>query len=141
MYIFGVNPSNKLNQYHLYKIFLFLLVIWGIVVVVELIIIKQYAVWRFDMIKRGEENIKQSKPSIIMITLLTFILINPAQIMFRPFRYELIVSMFYNIISPFGLVRFKDFFLGDILTSMVRPLIDVYFIGCYFGTGEWEASV
>jgi hypothetical protein len=65
-------------------------------------------------------------------------LINPVNIMFRPFRYELILSFYYNAIAPFGLVRFKDFFVGDILTSMVRPLTDMYFIGCYFGTGEWE---
>lgn len=32
------------------------------------------------------------------------------------------------MIAPFGYVRFKDFFLGDILTSMVKPLIDIYFI-------------
>lgn len=36
------------------------------------------------------------------------------------------------------MVRFKEFFLGDILTSMVRPLIDVYFIGCFFTSDEWK---
>lgn len=36
------------------------------------------------------------------------------------------------------MVRFKDFFLGDILTSMTRPLIDAYFMGCFFKEGEWK---
>lgn len=47
-------------------------------------------------------------------------------LMFNPFRYlfktELLLmkSTLYNIlISPFGLVRFKHFFLADIFTSMV----------------------
>ena len=47
-------------------------------------------------------------------------------LMFNPFRYlfktELLLmrNTLYNIlISPFGLVRFKHFFLADIFTSMV----------------------
>lgn len=35
-------------------------------------------------------------------------------------------------------MRFKDFFVGDVLTSMVRPLHDVYFTGCFFLTDEWS---
>ncbi len=47
-------------------------------------------------------------------------------LMFNPFRYlfktELLLmrNTLYNImIAPFGLVRFKHFFLADIFTSMV----------------------
>ena len=63
---------------------------------------------------------------------------NPLDVMERAFRYELLYSLFHNLIAPFGLVRFKEFFLGDILTSMVRPLIDVYFIGCFYSSDEWK---
>lgn len=31
-----------------------------------------------------------------------------------------------------GHVRFKDFFIGDILTSAVRPLLDIIYIHNYF---------
>lgn len=70
--------------------------------------------------------------------LLGGLLVNPLDIMERAFRFELLYSLFQNLIAPFGLVRFKEFFLGDILTSMVRPLIDVYFIGCFFSSIEWK---
>jgi len=34
-------------------------------------------------------------------------------------------------------VKFKDFFLADILTSMIYPLRDVILICFFFGTGQW----
>ena len=77
-------------------------------------------------------------PTLVFIFTLLTLLLNPFNIMERAFRYELIYSLIQNIIAPFGLVRFKEFFLGDILTSMVRPLIDVYFIGCFFSTDAWQ---
>jgi len=58
----------------------------------------------------------------------------PVDMFYKQFRFELIYSVYQNMISPFGIVRFKEFFLGDILTSMVRPLIDIHFIGCFFAT-------
>ena len=39
--------------------------------------------------------------------------------------------MILNIIAPFGDVRFKEVLFGDALTSMVKPFIDFYFVGCY----------
>jgi hypothetical protein len=77
-------------------------------------------------------------PTLIFVIMLIGLLINPFNTMERAFRYELLYSFYLNIISPFGQVRFKEFFLGDILTSMVRPLIDVYFIGCFFTSEEWK---
>lgn len=71
---------------------------------------------------------------------LGIILANPLDVMYRPFRFELMYSFYHNLIAPFGLVRFKEFFLGDILTSMVRPLIDIYFTACFFGQDEWMSS-
>jgi glucan phosphoethanolaminetransferase (alkaline phosphatase superfamily) len=42
------------------------------------------------------------------------------------------------VISPFGLVRFRHFFLADVLTSLVQPLRDLGFIGCFFFQGGWK---
>jgi hypothetical protein len=36
-----------------------------------------------------------------------------------------------------GSLRFKDFFLADILCSFVRPSIDLGYAGCWLGTGVW----
>ena len=47
-----------------------------------------------------------------------------------------------TVIAPFGLVRFKDFFLGDVLTSLVKPIVDISFITCFYTTSAWhDASV
>ena len=67
---------------------------------------------------------------MIFIGSIVLLMVNPIDWMYKPFRFELLYCLYQNIIAPFGLVRFKEFFLGDILTSMVKPLIDVYCIGC-----------
>jgi hypothetical protein len=39
------------------------------------------------------------------------------------------------VITPFGRVRFREFFVTDILCSLAKPLIDVAFTGCWVFTG------
>ncbi len=41
-------------------------------------------------------------------------------------------------IAPFGTVTFFTAFIGDILTSMVRPFVDIAFTLCFYFTGEWK---
>jgi hypothetical protein len=45
--------------------------------------------------------------------------------------------LFHIVLSPFGVVKFKHFFLADILTSMVQPLKDVGSTICFFTSGAW----
>jgi hypothetical protein len=45
--------------------------------------------------------------------------------MFRQARFRLLKTLFNILISPFGEVQFKDFFLGDVLTSLLYPLEDI----------------
>jgi len=40
--------------------------------------------------------------------------------------------------SPFGKVRFKDFFFADILTSITTPLADMGFIYVYFADAGYK---
>ena len=44
------------------------------------------------------------------------------------------------LISPFGKVRFRHFFLADVLTSMVSSIQNTAVIMCYFKTGDFETS-
>ena len=99
-----------------------LFTIWAATALLEVMSIKQYI------------PSDSSWPSFLLVSSIVLLTLNPVDVLYKKFRYELLYSMFHNIIAPFGLVRFKEFFLGDILTSMVRPLIDVYFIGCYFSS-------
>jgi hypothetical protein len=64
----------------------------------------------------------------------------PFHCFYKRARVELLVVLWHIFISPFGLVRFKHFFLADVLTSFVIPLKDLGFIVCFFVTGMWLDS-
>ncbi len=66
------------------------------------------------------------------LALFLFIFINPFHCIFRGGRYALGKTLWNILISPFGLVRFRHFFLADILTSLVQPMRDLGYIGCFF---------
>jgi hypothetical protein len=44
----------------------------------------------------------------------------------------LYVAVYEVIVAPFGSTAFKEGFVGDVLTSTVRPLIDLSFSVLYF---------
>ena len=70
--------------------------------------------------------------TLVFLVAMLLLLINPFHFGHKKFRYELLYSLYNTLVAPFGYVRFKDFFLGDILTSLVKPLVDMMFISCYF---------
>lgn len=41
------------------------------------------------------------------------------------------------LIAPFGRVTFRDGLLGDVLTSLIKPLVDVSYVGCLVATGQF----
>eukprot|EP00298_Acanthocystis_sp_HF-20_P013635 c20445_g1_i6.p1 GENE.c20445_g1_i6~~c20445_g1_i6.p1 ORF type:complete len:596 (+),score=187.30 c20445_g1_i6:352-2139(+) len=41
------------------------------------------------------------------------------------------------IISPFGRVTFREFFVADFLTSLVKPMIFLVYSWCFYLSGEW----
>ncbi len=130
LYIFGIVARHKMNQYQFYKICLLLITLLLVAILCEVLSIKGY------LTVSGDNS--ETWPTFILILLIMSLLLNPFGVMFKAFRYELLYSMYQNIIAPFGVVRFKDFFVGDVLTSMVRPLHDVYFTGCFFLSNEWK---
>ena len=42
------------------------------------------------------------------------------------------------VISPFGSVRFRDFFFTDVVTSIGHSLQDMLLIFVYFNEGHWH---
>eukprot|EP01083_Nonionella_stella_P156344 506224_1 len=55
-------------------------------------------------------------------------------------RKFLLNSILQCMVAPLGRVRFRDFFVGDVLTSLSKVLVDIYLSGCliilhdYFGS-------
>lgn len=52
-------------------------------------------------------------------------------------RKEILRVLVNIIASPFGTVKFKHFFLADIITSLVLPLKDLGMTICLFTSGAW----
>lgn len=46
----------------------------------------------------------------------------PFNIFYRSTRIQILYTLGHIVISPFGLVRFRHFFLADVLTSIITPL-------------------
>lgn len=55
-------------------------------------------------------------------------------------RVQLAKTLWHIIISPFGKVRFRHFFLADILTSMTGPLQHMFIVACYYSEGSFETG-
>ena len=59
---------------------------------------------------------------------------NPMDCFYRQARKELAWALLQVLFAPFGTVRFRDFFLADVITSMTTPLKDMGFIVLHLGT-------
>lgn len=71
---------------------------------------------------------------IIVFALLCFM---PLHSFYLHSRKELGRTLLNIIAAPFGLVKFKHFFLTDILTSMSYTFRDLGSLVCFFATGTW----
>ena len=81
------------------------------------------------------EHFSDNQVQYFSITLLVFFLF----ICFMPFncfqkkgRKQLARTLGHIFISPFGKVRFRHFFLADVITSLTSPLQHVLIIECYY---------
>jgi len=77
-----------------------------------------------------------------LIVLLVFVglCLAPLHCFYMRARKEVLVVLYNIVISPFGLVRFKHFFLADVLTSFVNPLKDIALLLYFFINGNWLTS-
>eukprot|EP01083_Nonionella_stella_P043779 118156_1 len=62
-------------------------------------------------------------------------------------RKFLLNSILHCMIAPLGRVKFRDFFVGDVLTSLSKVFVDIYLSGCliilhdYFGSTCTHSNV
>lgn len=47
-------------------------------------------------------------------------------------------SFYKTIFAPFYQLTFFNSFIGDVLTSLVRPIVDLSYSMCFYITGEWR---
>lgn len=129
-FIFEIDQNYKLIHHQLYRVGLILFSIWFGCLVFQIGMIK------IDVVN---PTWLQFFP-ILCAGLFALICFCPLHCFYMRTRKHIWITMWHIIISPFGLVRFRHFFLADVLTSIVTPLQMLGVIECwYFGPGpDWK---
>lgn len=129
LFIFELDPNYKVTYMQLIRITLMLFTIWGFCFAGQILIIKLGYIF-------------EPKAWFTLAALIIFFgfCFAPLHCFYMRARKELLIVLWNIFISPFGLVRFKHFFLADILTSFVIPLKDIGSIVFFFVDGLWETS-
>jgi hypothetical protein len=75
--------------------------------------------------------------SVITVLLFAIILLFPLDMLHFKLRKELLKTFYHILISPFGKVEFRHFFIADVLTSMSKTFTDIFRSICYLSTDAW----
>lgn len=70
--------------------------------------------------------------SLLCMILFIVLCFLPLKVLYSKARFELGKSLGRTFLTPYFPVYFRDFFLADILTSMITPIQELMIIYCYF---------
>lgn len=121
--VFDIHKNYKMNQWQFIKMFLNVWAIFSFICILEISSVKGYL-----NISAGYH----SWPTMVLVIVILIMWIFPFDYLERSFRFELIKVLGRNIFTPFFKVRFRDFFFGDVLTSLTSKLVDNAYLACYF---------
>jgi hypothetical protein len=113
MFIFGLDPDYKLTHVQLFRLFIMLLTIWMLCFMFQCFIIKIDSFYP-----------KKASGVVALITIFVVLCCLPLHLFYLKTRLELFKTLMHILIAPFGPVKFKDFFLADILTSLTHSFKD-----------------
>lgn len=65
---------------------------------------------------------------------------NPLNVIKRPARIEICYTLGNIIAAPFFVVKFRHFFLADVITSARLMLSDTTAMMCFYTSGEFTSS-
>lgn len=109
IYIFDLDPQYKITHAQLFKVAMGLFAVWSFFFMGQTFLVKMELVF-------------ESTIAICALgVLITFMIacIQPFHFCYKKGRVVLAQTIWHILISPFGQVKFKHFFLADIITSMV----------------------
>lgn len=130
IFIFELDPNYKVTYLQLIRITLIMLTVWSFCLVGHIAVVKLKYI--FEDPAAGF--------ALAVLVLFVAFCFAPFHCFYMRARKELLVVLWNIVISPFGLVKFKHFFLADILTSFVIPLKDVGNFICFFCSRLWLGS-
>jgi hypothetical protein len=79
----------------------------------------------------------RASATLTLIVVFVLMCLLPFHVFYLRSRKELLRVLSHIFVSPFGTVKFKHFFLADIITSLGVTLKDMVSIFFLFGTGQW----
>jgi hypothetical protein len=116
LYIFELDPNAKMTHDQLYRVGTILFSLWSACFAISLMQI------RLEWLFRGTAMWFMLVLAIVML----FYCAQPClSCGYRTARKQLAITIWEIVISPFGRVRFRDFFFADVITSMGEPLKDI----------------
>lgn len=122
--IFDLDPSMKMTHIQLYRISSFLFFLQNLFFTLTMIQIKYY--------KQYNLSNKLWIPLLFVVIQIAYFTQFIFQFGYRQARKQLCYTLVQIVLSPFGRVKFRDFFLADVITSMVQSLNDIAFTIYFF---------
>ena len=122
IYIFEVEPKNRLGHYEIFQLGLCLLSIWSIFLLITKVTLT------FNLFNGNYYYFALSNLLIIFV-----LFIFPLHCSYLEFRKGIFLTLVRNLF-PFtkNSVRFRDFVFGDIVTSINKPLASLILSLCLF---------
>ena len=117
--IFESNPANRVAPSGMYILSAIVILLWLFWLIGEIMTMKNYV----------EPDPHFFAYLLIVLFLIMFLL--PFPYFQSVIRFPIITGTVNALFSPFSEVRFLEFFIGDVLTSFVKPFIDVAMIAWF----------
>ena len=111
-FIFEIDSRHKIIHHQLYRTGLVFFFMWVFCFVWQTIKIK-LELGFFD---------DYATFTLILLLMFLFACLAPLNIFYAQTRLNILYTLGQIFLSPFGLVRFRHFFLADVITSITTPL-------------------
>ena len=125
-FIFEIDEHYAMIHHQFYRLAIMFFFVWMFCLIWQILEIKLNILFSSDF------------PFFTVILILGFtgFCCFPFHVCYLKGRIEVAKTIWHILISPFGHVRFRHFFMADIITSMSHCLQDTAIISCYFASGK-----
>ncbi|CAG9327816.1 unnamed protein product [Blepharisma stoltei] len=128
MYIFEIDPSNRISYMQILRLGLTLNAVWSF-----FFLTKIAHSFGTGLVPRFNNS-----SAILFLGIYVFLLVCPFNIMHKNARMRVLKTLAEVVIAPFGPVKFRNYMLASWLTSMTIPLRDFYLTMCYIIGNLWN---
>ncbi len=127
--IFELDEIKKIKDLEMLRIGSFYLLIWCILFLGQIIFVKFLIT----------DNLWSLSLFALLVWSFFFLLpFIPFRCLWYNTRLTIIDDIWNIMIAPFGKLRFMQFFIADIMCSMVRPFLEVPQTTCFFISGYFQ---